>query len=280
MRFMMLMIPKGYETAAPGTMPDAKAVGAMMKYNEALQKAGVLLALDGLHPPSMGARVSFAGGRPKVTDGPFAEAKEVLGGYWMIQVKSKQEAVEWARRCPGSANEVIEVRQVQEFSDFPSDVQEAAAGFPEMQAQSASGQSVPSAHRPKIFVNLPVKDLNRSVEFFKRLGYRFNPQFTDENATCMIVADDIFVMLLVEKYFKTFTPKPVADAKRSTEALVALSLESREEVNRLVETALAAGARRVSEPKDHGFMYQWGFEDLDGHMWEYFWMDPATIKES
>jgi len=132
MRFMMLMIPKGYEKAKPGTMPDAKAVAAMMKYNESLQKAGVLLALDGLHPPSMGARVSFPGGKPKVTDGPFAEAKEVLGGYWMIQVKSKEEAIEWASRCPASENEVIEVRQVQEFSDFPSDVQEAAAGFVEM----------------------------------------------------------------------------------------------------------------------------------------------------
>ena len=106
----------------------------MMKYNEALQKAGVLLALDGLHPPSMGARVSFAGGKPKVTDGPFAEAKEVLGGYWMIQVKSREEAIEWASRCPGSENEMIEVRQVQEFADFPADVQEAAAGFAEMQA--------------------------------------------------------------------------------------------------------------------------------------------------
>src|SRR4029077_7593047 len=108
MRFMMLMIPKGYEKAAPGTMPETKAVEAMMKYNESLQKAGVLLALDGLHPPSTGARVSFPGGRPKVTDGPFAEAKEVIGGYWMIQVKSKEEAIEWAKRCPGSENEVIE----------------------------------------------------------------------------------------------------------------------------------------------------------------------------
>jgi hypothetical protein len=136
MRFMMLMIPKGYEKATPGTMPDPKAVEAMMKYNESLQKAGVLLALDGLHPPSMGARVSFAGGKPKVTDGPFTEAKEVLGGYWMIRVKSKEEAVEWAKRCPGSDNEVIEIRQVQEFSDFPDDVKKAAAGFPEMQATS------------------------------------------------------------------------------------------------------------------------------------------------
>ena len=136
MRFMMLMIPKGYEKAAPGTMPDAKAVEAMMKYNEELQKAGVLIALDGLHPPSMGARVSFSGGKATVTDGPFIETKEVLGGYWMIQVKSKEEAIRWASRCPGSENEVIEVRQVQEMSDFPPDVQKAAAGFSEMQAQS------------------------------------------------------------------------------------------------------------------------------------------------
>ena len=136
MRFMMLMIPRGYESAAPGATPDAKAVAAMMKYNESLLKAGVLLALDGLHPPSMGVRVSFPGGKPTVSDGPFAEAKEVVGGYWMIQVKSKAEAVEWAKRCPGSETEVIEVRQVQEFADFPADVQAAAAGFPEMQAQA------------------------------------------------------------------------------------------------------------------------------------------------
>jgi hypothetical protein len=138
MRFMMLMIPKGYETAAPGTVPDAKSVEAMMRYNQALQQAGVLLALDGLHPPSMGARVSFPGGKPKVTDGPFSEAKEVLGGYWMIDVKSKEEAIEWACRCPASPNEVIEIRQVQEMSDFPPDVQAAASGFAEMQTQSAS----------------------------------------------------------------------------------------------------------------------------------------------
>src|SRR6202048_874517 len=125
MRFMMLMIPKGYEKAEAGTMPDAKAVAAMMKYNESLQKSGVLLALDGLHPPSMGARVSFSGGKAKVTDGPFTEAKEVIVGYWMIQVKSKDEAVEWASRCPASDNEMIEVRQVLEMSDFPADVKEA-----------------------------------------------------------------------------------------------------------------------------------------------------------
>jgi hypothetical protein len=139
MRFMLLMIPRGYEDAAPGTMPDAKAVARMMAYNRELQEAGVLLGLDGLHPPSMGARVSFADGRPSVTDGPFAEAREVLGGYWMIDVSSRDEAIEWARRCPAGPNEIIEVRQVQEMADFPADVQAAAAGFADMQAPTAAG---------------------------------------------------------------------------------------------------------------------------------------------
>jgi hypothetical protein len=130
---MMLMIPKGYESASPDTMPSAEAVAAMMKYNESLKKAGVLLALDGLHPPSTGARVTFPDGKPHVTDGPFAEVKEVLGGYWMIQVRSREEAIEWAKRCPASPNEVIEIRQVQELADFPPDVQKAAAGYTEMQ---------------------------------------------------------------------------------------------------------------------------------------------------
>jgi hypothetical protein len=137
MRFMMLMIPQGYEAAAPGTMPPADAVAAMMKYNEALKEAGVLITLDGLHPPSMGARVSFAGGRPVVTDGPFAEVREVLGGYWMIDVASREEAIAWASRCPASANEIIEIRQVQEMADFPEDVREGAAGFAELQRQPA-----------------------------------------------------------------------------------------------------------------------------------------------
>ena len=132
MRFMMLVIPKGYETAAPDAVPDAKAVERMMKYNEDLAKAGVLLSLDGLHPPSSGVRVSYKGGKPTVKDGPFAESKECVGGYWMIQVKSKEEAIEWAKRAPMGDNEIIEVRQVHEMSDFPPDVQAAAAGFEEL----------------------------------------------------------------------------------------------------------------------------------------------------
>ena len=126
MRFMMLMIPKGYEKAAPGTLPDVELVAGMMKYNRDLKEAGVLLALDGLHPPSTGVRVSFAGKKPAVVDGPFSEAKEVLGGYWMVQVKSKEEAIEWAKRCPASPGDVIEVRQVQEMADFPAEIQKVA----------------------------------------------------------------------------------------------------------------------------------------------------------
>ncbi len=118
MRFMMIVIPKGYESAAPGTMPAAEVVERMMRYNDELQRAGVMLIGEGLHPPSMGARVSFEGGKPTVSDGPFAEVKEVIGGFWMIQVKSKAEAVEWARRCPMSDGDIIELRQVQ---DLPED---------------------------------------------------------------------------------------------------------------------------------------------------------------
>lgn len=126
MRFMMLMIPKGYEKAAPDFAPDPQAIVAMGKYNETLHKAGVLLELNGLHPPSAGARVSFSGGNPRVTDGPFPEAKEVVGGYWIIQAKSKEEAIEWAKRCPASDNEVIEIRQIHEMSEFQPEVRKAA----------------------------------------------------------------------------------------------------------------------------------------------------------
>ena len=126
MRFMLLVIPKGYEQAAPGAMPDAKLVEKMTKFNESLKRAGVVLALDGLHPPSEGTRIAFSGGKAKATDGPFAEAKEVVGGYWMIQVKSKEEAIEWAKRAPMLDGDIIEVRQVQEIEDFPPDVRKAA----------------------------------------------------------------------------------------------------------------------------------------------------------
>lgn len=126
----------------------------------------------------------------------------------------------------------------------------------------------------KIFVNLPVKDLDESMGFFTKLGFEFDPQFTDETATCMVVAEDIFVMLLTEAKFKTFTPKEICDATKSTEVLVCLSCESREQVNELVGKAVAGGGTTYNEPQDHGFMYGHGFQDLDGHIWELIYMDP------
>jgi hypothetical protein len=138
MRFMMIVIPKGYESAAPDAVPSAKAVAKMMEYNKSLQKAGVLLALDGLFPPSTGARISYSEGKATVTDGPFAEAKEAIGGYWIIQVRSREEAIEWAKRAPMSNNEIIEVRQIHEMGDFPEDVQQAAEGFESLPNSAAA----------------------------------------------------------------------------------------------------------------------------------------------
>ena len=132
MQFMMLMIPGGYESAEPGTMPEAAAVDAMMRYNDELQKAGILRGLNGLHPPSMGARVSFTTGAPVVTDGPFAEAKEVLGGYWIIEAASLQEAVAWAKKCPAGSNETIEIRQIMGEEDFSDAVREVVEKYPDV----------------------------------------------------------------------------------------------------------------------------------------------------
>jgi hypothetical protein len=127
MRFMMILIPKGYESAAPDAIPSAEAAAKMMEYNKALHKAGVLLACDGLLPPSAGARISYSDGKATVTDGPFAEAKEVIGGYWIIQVRSREEAIEWFRRAPIANNDIVEVRQFFEMPDS-EDVQRAAEG--------------------------------------------------------------------------------------------------------------------------------------------------------
>lgn len=126
MRFMLLMIPKGYEKATAGAIPTKEMVAAMSAYNDALRQAGVLISLDGLHPGAAGARIKFSQGKPRVSLGPFTEANESLGGYWMIQAKSKQEAIEWASRCPAQEGDVIEIRQVQELSDFPPEIQSVA----------------------------------------------------------------------------------------------------------------------------------------------------------
>lgn len=129
----------------------------------------------------------------------------------------------------------------------------------------------------QIFVNLPVKDLGKSVEFFTKLGYTFNPQFTDENATCMIISEQIFVMLLVEPYFSTFIKKPVADATKTAEMIICLSAESREQVDDIIGKAVSAGATTPKEKQDQGFMYGHGFQDLDGHLWEYMYMDLSAM---
>ena len=131
----------------------------------------------------------------------------------------------------------------------------------------------------KIFVNLPVKDLQASIEFFTKIGFEFNSQFTDDNATCMVVNDHIFVMLLVEGFFKTFTKKEIADATKSTEVIVALSADSREQVDEIVNKALAAGGTTPNEPTDHGFMYGRSFQDLDGHLWELIYMEEGVVEQ-
>jgi predicted lactoylglutathione lyase len=134
--------------------------------------------------------------------------------------------------------------------------------------------------KPKmIFVNLPVKDLKKSIDFFTKLGFSFHPQFTDDTATCMIVSDTIFVMLVTHEKFGTFTPKPICDAKRNTEVLVCLSSEDAQEVDDLVRKAVAAGGSTYNEPQDHGFMYAHGFQDLDGHIWEVMYMDPSAVQQ-
>lgn len=131
----------------------------------------------------------------------------------------------------------------------------------------------------QIFVNLPVKELNKSVEFFKKLGYSFNPQFTDETAACMIISESIFAMLLTEEKFSSFTPKKIADASKSTEVITCLSAESKDKVNDIVDKAIAAGGTETRESQDYGFMFGRSFNDLDGHIWEIMWMDMNAMQE-
>lgn len=137
----------------------------------------------------------------------------------------------------------------------------------------------PNIMTTKIFVNLPVKDLNKTIGFFTKLGFTFNPQFTDENATCMIVGEDIFIMLLVEKFFRTFTKKEICDTTKDTEAIVALSAESREKVDQMINKAIEAGGKESREPQDYGWMYGRSFQDIDGHLWEIMYMDESAVKK-
>lgn len=267
MRFMMLVIPKGYESAEPGTLPSVEDVEKMDKYNRELQASGRLVEMNGLHPPSTGARVVVENGKETVIDGPFPEAKEVLGGYWIVDVESREEAIDLARRVPKLHDGIIEVRQVQEFEDFPEEIQEIVADL------EGPGPTTSKF----LFLNLPVQDLERSKAFFTKLGFKFNPQFTDEKAACLIINETTYAMLLDDGYFESFIDKPASDAKKGSEVLVALSANSRRDVDRLCKLAFASGGRRYGEPRDHGFMYQWGWEDPDGHIWEIAYMDPSGM---
>ena len=132
----------------------------------------------------------------------------------------------------------------------------------------------------QIFVNLPVKDLNKTIEFFAKLGFKFNPQFTNQNATCMIIGENVFAMLLVEKFFKTFIKKEICDAKKSTEVLLTITAESRKKVDEMISNAVKAGGKEPREPQDHGWMYGRAFEDINGHIWEVFWMNPSKIQDN
>jgi uncharacterized protein YbaA (DUF1428 family) len=223
MRFMLLMIPKGYETAKPGTAPDAERVAEMMKFNEALRKAGVLVTLDGLHPASMGTRVSFKGGKPAVVDGPFAETKETLGGYWMIRVKSKQEAIDWAKRCPATDNETIEIRQVQEMEDFPADVQKAAAGFTAL--QGTEGQYVDG------FV-VPVP--KSKIEDYRRMAENAGRVWREHGALAFVecLADDVKPGKL------TSFPQAVNLEQDETVVFSYIVYRSREERDRINEAVM------------------------------------------
>ena len=131
----------------------------------------------------------------------------------------------------------------------------------------------------KIFVNLPVKDLKKSIDFFTKLGFTFNPQFTDNKAACLIIGENIFAMLLMEPFFKTFTKKEISDATKNTEVLIAIDVDSREKVDEMVKKAIGAGGSIYKEPQDHGWMYGHSFEDLDGHQWEVLYMDESALKQ-
>ena len=250
MQFMLLMIPKGYETAKPGTVPDAERVAQMMKFNQALKDAGALVSLNGLHPVSAGARVSFAGGRPTVVDGPFVETKEVLGGYWVIRVKSKGEAIEWAKRCPATENETIEIRQVQEMEDFPADVQKAAEGFTAL--QHAAGQYVDG------FV-VPVP--KAKVEDYRRVAANAGNVWREHGALAFVecLADDVKPGKL------TSFPQAVNLAPDETVVfsyIVYSSREERDRINALVMKDPRIDMKPENMPFDAQRMIWGGFNVL------------------
>ncbi len=239
-------------------------VAECFAYDDLLRENGHWLdSGEALKSASTAKTVRWEHGKVVVTDGPFAETKEVLGGIGFLEARDMDQAVELMRNHPGPRyGHPFEIRPADE--EFKKTI-EAQINRPPTR---------------NIFVNLPVKDLKRSMDFFAKLGFGFNPQFTDETAACMVVSPDIYVMLLTEKKFAAFTPKTIADAKNTSEVLVALSSESRDEVDEMVQKAVAGGGSIYADPKDYGFMYQHGFQDPDGHIWELIYMDPNAVQQT
>jgi len=275
----VLVFVKATEDSEAGIMPEQTLLEDMVNYSEQLVKAGVMKGGEGLKPTKEAVRIRFSGKNRTVTDGPFAETKELVAGYWIWEVKDMNEAIAWVKKCPNPmpGESDIEIRPVYELDDFgdivTDEVREQSRRLDsEMEAQAAPPR--------QIFVNLPVADLARSRQFFSGLGFTFNDKYCDDTAACMVIAKDIYAMLLTKDKFQSFSPNPVSDAGKANEVLNALSCVSREEVDDLVAKAEATGGRRYSEPKDYGFMYQHGFQDPDGHVWELVYMRgaPGSVR--
>jgi predicted lactoylglutathione lyase len=276
----MVIVKASKETEA-GVMPSTEMLTAMGNYNEQLVKAGIMRGGDGLHPSSKGARVRFSGSERSVVDGPFAETKELIAGFWLWEAKSLEEAIEWAKKCPNPTGEEseLEIRRIFEAEDF------GESFTPELKAQEdrlrAEAEAQTQSARKMIFVNLPVRDLAGSSKFYTAIGGQLNPQFSDDNAKSMMLSDSIGVMLLTHDHYRRFTSRPIGDARRESQTLLALSVDSRQSVDATVQSAAAAGGRAdPNPPQELGFMYSRSVEDPDGNVWEIMWMDMQSLAES
>lgn len=265
MKFVCL----GYmDEAKWGKMPQSQQEAVMeecLAYDDVLKKNGHWLDEGAALQRAKNAKtLNWQDGKVVVTDGPYAETKELLGGFCVLEAIDMDHAVDLMSKHPG-------VRLGGPFEIRPVDA--------EFEARYAERQKAKPSSR-KMFLNLAVKDLSRSMAFFRGLGFEFNPQFTDETAACMVISEHNYAMLLTEPKFAQFNPKELCDAKKSTEVLIALNCESREEVDDLVRKAVQGGGSVYSKPNDLGFMYQHGFQDPDGHVWEVFYMNLEAIPQS
>ncbi len=275
MRFMVIV--KASKESETGVMPSTELLAAMGKYNEELVKAGVMQTGEGLHASSKGARVRFSGKKRTVVDGPFAETKELVAGFWIWEAKSLAEAVEWAKKCPNPTGEEseIEIRQIVDAADFGENF------TPELREQEerlrAEAERKQATKGKMIFVNLPVRDLTASTAFYTALGGELNPQFSDDTAKAVMLSDAIGVMLLTHASYRRFTQRPIGDARRESQTLLALSVDRRDAVDATLKRAAAAGGRADPNPaQDYGFMFSRSVEDPDGNVWEIMWMDAAA----